>query len=490
MSTKGKQPAGVDTYQADHSALESYRRAESDLARMRTPVLLHSDNPHERLYVAALDGTGNSMFDDKPHNWSAVARIYDQIERSNPSNIATGYVEGTFTQNGILSTPERLWDGRFGHTFEDRVETAYYQLCMQAKKWIDEDSQAQIRIVGVGFSRGGEEVAALERMIEERGIRDPAGAKVIKDHENLIISIQYADKPLLVAPGKTLQAALLFDPVATGVEEHDRRLPASTMSTFQITAANERRNLFKADDHIPPGFSEDGRNYNAGVAGAHSDIGNTYERNGLGLLSQNLGVSFLNRLSDHDFLPKQRIPDDPAQYVVHRSDQGMYGLYGTSGYDQDGLRDHVDNLAPASLCRTGAVRDCTRKDPISPELEEQLERRTVPAPEIPGPFIDAPKFELQQRPRGKSGLDDSIDRLYAAILTGDEATWTRESQATTQQYLDSAHGQSWQQEVRGYEQAQFQEQQFAFEAQQIAARQLLAQQPQEAAIHNPHVMRM
>lgn len=78
-------------------------------------------------------------------------------------------------------------------------------------------------MVGLGFSRGSEEAAALLRMIEERGIRDPDEARYSKDAEGLITRIEYADRPPLVPPGKTLQAALLFDPVATGAEDHDRR---------------------------------------------------------------------------------------------------------------------------------------------------------------------------------------------------------------------------------------------------------------------------
>ncbi len=182
MGTTEKRPKGVDTYLADQHDLDSYRQAESDLDKMRIPVLLHASNPHQRLYVAALDGTGNSMLDDNAENWSTVARIYEQVrdlKYQGIKNIAGGYVEGTFTQSGITHKPTLLMDGPFGITFKDRVETAYYQLCVQAKAWIDDDPQAQIRVAGVGFSRGSEEVATQERMIEERGIRNPVDAKVI-----------------------------------------------------------------------------------------------------------------------------------------------------------------------------------------------------------------------------------------------------------------------------------------------------------------------
>lgn len=274
MGTIGRHPDG-DAYPADVRDLESYQVAEKQLDRLRTPVLLRSESSHERLFIATMDGTGNSMFDDDPKHWSAVAKIYQQVrdlKAAGITNIAGGYVEGTFTQNGLLRTPERLWDGRFAHTFDDRVETAYYQLCVQAKAWLQEDPNAVIRVAGVGFSRGAEEVAALLRLIEERGIRDPDGAHYTMDSDGIITRIEYDDRPPLVQPGRTLQAALLFDPVATGVEDEDRRLPSSTMSVFQISAEDEKRDPFKVNDHVPPGFSEDYRNLNVIVGGAQGAL--------------------------------------------------------------------------------------------------------------------------------------------------------------------------------------------------------------------------
>lgn len=490
MGTIGKRLGGVDTYPADQHDLDTYRHAEANLDRMRIPVLLHDDNPHERLYLAALDGTGNSKFDDKPENWSVVARIYDQIETIRPRNIAAGYIEGTFTQDGVLRKPARLLDGPYGHTFEDRVETAYFQLCVQSKAWLDEDPQAQIRVAGVGFSRGSEEVAALQRMVEERGIRDPDGAKYGLDQEKLLIThIEYTDKPLLVAPGKTLQAALLYDPVSTGVKEHDRRLPSSTMSTFQITAEDDRRNLFKVNDHIPVSFSEDNRNLNAVVGGAHSDIGATYVENGLGALSLNLGIGFLNRLSDRDFLQKQTPPGDPSMYVVHRSNQGMLGLYRTSDYDKDGVRDHVDQLAPAALCRNGDPIDCRRKEPIDPELEAQVERRTKPSqrdlPSIQQDYEDSPVPRMKMPGQQESPTGPAWNPLFLqmtdAALNGD----AHGIQMAGRMYAQSSDGQAWLGQGQSFNQSLAQQ---AEQEQQRVAQ--LAMVANEAQIQRGPVMRM
>lgn len=431
---------GIDIEIVGTKGLESYGGTEADLTQLRVPVLLREDRPHERLYVAAMDGTGNSMFDDAPEKWSVVAKLYNQIEERKPARVATDYVEGTYTQNGLLKKPGKLLDGPFGHTFDERVETAYLQFCEQAKQWLDEDPQAQIRVAGVGFSRGGEGIAALQRMVHERGIRDPLGAKVARDAENLVVSIQYADRPLLIEPAKTPQVALLFDPVSTGVKEHDRRLPPSTLSTFQITAQHERRDLFPSSQHVIPGFSEDNRNYNAWVSGSHSDIGDTYGRNGLGTLSHNLGVEFLNRLSDAPYLEKRPLPADPDQYVIHRSDQHMGGLYGTRGYDRDGIRDHVDTLAPQRLCRRGLVDDCNRKEAIDEVLDARFERRTGTSPPRTEKAVEGTAPDPADRSTWP-GLNDLVEQASraAAARGGDPMSsvvseylrgpWARQFQA-------------------------------------------------------------
>ncbi|MBB3180275.1 phospholipase effector Tle1 domain-containing protein [Variovorax sp. Sphag1AA] len=253
-----KKPDGVDADPATQEQLQSYTRAEEDLAQLRVPVLLHTSNPHERLYIAAQDGTGNSLYKDAPENRSIVARIHAQIrnfEDQGVTNIASGYVEGIYTQDNPF---KRIPDGVCGYTFERRIETAYWELCKQARRWIYDDPDVQIRVAGIGFSRGAEQTAALSRMIEERGIQNPEGANVVTDDEGLVTHIEYTSPPL-VPPGRTIQTALLLDPVATGLEEHDRRLPSSVMSVLQITAQHERRDLFKSTDHIPAGFSEDAR---------------------------------------------------------------------------------------------------------------------------------------------------------------------------------------------------------------------------------------
>ncbi|HEY0504729.1 MAG TPA: DUF2235 domain-containing protein [Lysobacter sp.] len=375
---------GIDTYPADAHDLDSYRTAEG--APIQLSLLVHADNPHERLYVATLDGTGNNKFKDSPENWSVVARTYEQITFSKPAHVAAGYVHGIGTQNHVLA---RIRDGLDGNTFDERVETAYFDFCNKAYSWLKEDPHAQVRVAGIGFSRGAEEVAALHRMIHERGIRNPESADFTRNKDGLITHIQYADRPLLREPGQTVQVALLYDPVSTGLKEHDRRLPPSVVAGVQITAEDERRDQFKSTTHIAQGCSDDGRFCNLTVGGSHSDIGNTYSKNGLGARSFNLGVDVLNALSDEPFLRKQAVPDDPNAIVVHRSEQHLMRLYTTRGFG-DGERDRHTSLGGKS-CPTRSVYACDVRQPVDAGLGDALEFRRMPVRPAPGETLSAPQ---------------------------------------------------------------------------------------------------
>jgi hypothetical protein len=67
-------------HDAADSKLHVYADDRQQLSVFQEPVLLHANKPHERLYVAALDGTGNDKFDDPQHETN-VGLISDQIKR-------------------------------------------------------------------------------------------------------------------------------------------------------------------------------------------------------------------------------------------------------------------------------------------------------------------------------------------------------------------------------------------------------------------------
>ena len=299
-SGDGKKPDGVTTYPANEHDLQSYVDASRQLSQLSAPVLLGSSNPHERIFIAAFDGTGNDMSKDEASgHMTNVALMRRQILQAFPNTndpIRVGYVEGPGTQDGFIA---RTLDGARGHTYEPRLERMYDQFIRQSEQWLNEDPNAQIRIVSIGFSRGAEQAAGFSRLVHDRGIQDPLGAERTRGGE-----VNYT-KPALVEPGQVVQAVGLFDPVGTGVpRDYDRRLPPSVISGFQITAEDERRNQFKSTHIIDPGFQENNHFLNVTVGGAHSNIGGSYTLNGLGVRSNNLMTDYLNSLSDKPFLQK------------------------------------------------------------------------------------------------------------------------------------------------------------------------------------------
>ncbi|HEY0505181.1 MAG TPA: DUF2235 domain-containing protein [Lysobacter sp.] len=416
-----KHGTGEDTYPADAWDIDSYRRAEEEMAQMRIPQFLREANPHDRLFITGLDGTGNSKYKESPERWSVVAKANEHLiglSDDVKKYVAAGYVQGTFTQdNPLLRYP----DGAFGHSFEERVETAYYQFCEQAGKWLREDPQAQIRIVGVGFSRGAEEVAALTRMVHERGIQNPETAEVRWNQAERIVTHVAYHGPPLIPPGQTLQAALLLDPVSTGVTEHDRRLAPSVVSALQITAQDERRDQFKSNLLLQPGVSEDGRFANVLVGGAHSDVGDTYTTNGLGTLSYNASVAFLNRFSDTPLLERRQEPEAPSMYAVHRSDRGS--ILWTARSFRDGARDTRDDLAPSSACAPVTAEQCRRREPADPALGRRADELTPAMPRSlhEGAFETREQRELRE-------FSERMERMIGAADRGEWGSFRRDQQ--------------------------------------------------------------
>lgn len=369
---------GVYTRPADAQDMRTYEVAKQALSSFRAPILLDEHNPHQRLYVAAFDGTGNDANKD-PEHATNIALIRDQIQQLGDKRIDVGYVPGPGTQAGRMA---RLSDGAKGHTYDERIEDMYQQFIEQAKRWKSDDPNAQISIADIGFSRGAEQAVGFSRIVHERGIQDPAGAVYTRNENNEITGVRYT-KPPIVAPGQVTQVLGLMDPVGTGepVNEKDRRPPPSVISGFQIRAMHDIRVDFKGSNIIDQGTNSVGRFLGVSVAGAHSDVGGSYHRNGLSNRSGNLMIDYLNALSDRPFLSKLEEPNDPRLNVIHHSHEHLL-IYGA--------KEKVDRMSPdGTIDRLVPKNQMDRvDDPYNAELRDNLlnsrfERQNVrigPAP--------------------------------------------------------------------------------------------------------------
>lgn len=417
LDPDGIQSDGVPHYLADAARLQSYSDAREALSRFEVPVFIHADNPHEYLYVASFDGTGNDKYKDPAHETN-VGKIDGRIQElrwAPGARISGDYVAGPGTQDEALT---HVLDGMQGTTYNARIEEMYKKFIEQVERWKQADPEAQIRLADIGFSRGGEEAAGFARLVHERGIQDPAGAHYTYDRHHRITHVEYTLPPL-VAPGKVPQAAVLLDPVGTGVPEqhHDRRLPPTVLAGVQVIAMDERRWMFKSDRIIDPGLTDGGRFLGLPVAGAHCNIGGCYLRNGLGIRSGNLAIDFMNALSDRPFLQREVEPDDPRLNVVHRSEYGS-PLYFFPRVDRATRYGYNELLVPWGT--EAQVPDPYNAEPRDEVLNAQFERQRVDTGLRPAPR------EVARAPNAALSL--RLDRLIGAAKTDDWVTFSRENQ--------------------------------------------------------------
>jgi len=464
VDADGVQDDGVP-FKAATSNLPIYAEARQRLVSFQEPVLLHADNPHERLFIAALDGTGNDMILD-PEHITNVGKFVEQLKAGDDPKVGFGYVPGPGTQQHAFFA--RVRDNMTGYTVDERAEEMYRQFIDQAKQWLRDDPHAQIRVAGIGFSRGAEEVALFTRIVEERGIQDPSGAHYTYDSHHRITHIEYT-KPALVGAHEVAQAVALFDPVGTGhAMREDRRLPPSVISGIQFIALDEHRRLFKSDHIIDPGITPDGRFAGVYVPGAHSDVGGGYHRDGLSTRTGNFVIDYVNGLSDRPIVEKSPEPDDPRLDVIHDSRKGMWLYRWMPGVDRLAPNGYVELEVPRG--EKNRVPDPYNAEPRNEALSRQFERQPMPDAPVPGALARQPDLP-------KSEFDQWLDHLHVAAQNPDNGAWDRVQHEAAQAYMCTPGGQLFQQQANELNHT-WDLQQAALQAQQQALQQQ-AQQPSQ-----------
>lgn len=313
---------GVDVTVATPEQLATYAVAEHQLNAFEVPRLYTSSDPNSRVFFALFDGTGNDAIKD-PKNLTNVGLLKNQVDLladKNP-NIAGFYKEGPGTQDNKLF---RLVDGAIGGTYHERIEAMYDQFSRQSERWLKENPDAKISVVSVGFSRGAEQAAGFSRVVDERGIQDAKSKVLVPAFNGEEQKVSYMVPPL--RDSRTVpQALALYDPVGTGEPaRNDRRPPPSVLSGVQITAADELRTVFPSSAIIPQGVSTDGRFIGVTTAGAHSNIGGSYELNGLSHRNFNLMATYLNRTLGEPLIKQVNVPVEPERNVIHDSTQHLF----------------------------------------------------------------------------------------------------------------------------------------------------------------------
>jgi hypothetical protein len=494
MADDRRKPDGVSTYTPNAHDRELIPQAQHELAQFSVPVMLSRSLPHDRLYIAAFDGTGNDRSNPEKGPQTNVGLIYGQIEQlktRGDKQIGGGYVAGPGTQTGFLSGGLR--DKISGETYDQRLEEMYFQFVTQAEKWLQDDPKAQIRIANLGFSRGAEQAAGFARLVEERGIWNPAGMNVIRGDNGLIERLE-PTRPPLAPPGRTAQALALFDPVGTGVPyQRDRRPPPTVITGFQIKAEDDARDQFLSTHILDKGRTHGDRFLRVLMPGAHSDVGGGYVQDGLPRINGNLMIDYLNSLCDKPFLTK--LPLRPDMERIHRSEEGKF-VYSTgvmetrtrNGFGESENRGFVESIGGNLKDKSAAAMDA---EPRNERLNAQFERQNVRIGPVPPGRIKAQGRDEEQQgleparhkqnqdePKQKSFLDSIIDRLSQGAIDKDDKAMS----AAVSDYMRSPLGQQFQAETTQQSRIlDAEERQAALEMQQLA---------QHEAMRNPHVMRM
>lgn len=346
-----------------------YAKAAQEVGGLSVPHMFSSSDPRSRLYIANFDGTGNDLWAD-PEHATNIGKLHLQLRHVGgvDPRLHAEYIKGAGTQEDILA---RTLDGATGASYEERIEWMYFKFCERAHEWLKADPNADIRLMATGFSRGAEQAAGFLRKVQEMGIQNPEGREVI--HQAFGPDIVKWNLAPLRAPGRIAMGEILFDPVGTGVpNNYDRQPTSSTVTGIQITARDERRNAFPSTQIIRPGRSADGRFVGVTVPGAHSDIGGSYHRDGLSILTFNIVADYLNALSDKPLVHRMLVPTDPEMFQIHRSEDHLL-IYSTSEFSDYGYRDIMGSQASPPHCNDKRkIILCAPPDPLDPNIGSQI----------------------------------------------------------------------------------------------------------------------
>ncbi len=299
---------------ASAADLETYKAAQHAMEKLSVPMFYQAKNPHNRLYIAALDCDWRAASKGPAYS-SVVWDFHLQIKDIAPP--LSKYIHSDYVRTKCVNQNWfNLSEEDAIKAFDLRVEEMYQKFIEQSDVWLKEDNSASIRLVVLGYSWGAEQAAALTRKVHEGGIRKPeAGAM---NRAQGATSIVDAGDEFLVKPGQTPQAVALLEPVGTVL--NDLRLPPSVLSGFMIVGKDEHRDLFASVSIIKQGVPDTGRLLGVTVAGSHADVGGGYHRNGLSIRAGNLMVDYLNAFSDIPYLQKSAEPLLPEMNVIHRSE--------------------------------------------------------------------------------------------------------------------------------------------------------------------------
>jgi len=293
---------------ADFSLLSA-----ADQAVSMHPVTqaFNANDPHQYLLMSFFDGTWNDRsvmpIDTNPATLEGFA------ENSGNNNVFSRYYEGVGT-----SPETKLFGGATGAGISNRVFQAYGDIVNAANRFYENDPDAQLVFGSSGFSRGATEARMFANYLEEQGIPD---LSTRRESLNDAGETQVTFDRYLAEPGKArIGAMVLFDTVSTGFGSlYDLSIPSQAENVLHLTAQDEHRRFFPLVSAVDTKDPTDPRILELTLPGAHSDIGGSYDRHGLGDFNLNLAYRYLERVGIPVAPMPQTYQPNPNQFQIHDS---------------------------------------------------------------------------------------------------------------------------------------------------------------------------
>lgn len=316
-------------------------------------------NPKLRVLTVHFDGTENDADHVVEDERATLVAESHRILSDRNDRLKSLYYQGVGTSKGPLGNKV---DAMFGIGCRDNAEQAYADLVRIANQWQTEDSDVEVHVHVVGFSRGSATALHFMNMVDKFGVRGGKGRNM--------------------APGNVKSSAVLFDTVSTGVTDLDLTLPNSNVATLHLTASGEERTFFKLTPLEDPrrrselalarNVSMEGNPAGADglvryprlqtleIAGArHSDVGGSYMRGGIRELTAYLSREFQRSLG----LPIAGVrPSAAAIQVMRANDSRWVRLSRDMESRQQAVRDEIKvdpvtwdgSYSEKVVCRVGA----------------------------------------------------------------------------------------------------------------------------------------
>jgi hypothetical protein len=365
----GQVLAGGDSRPITAEELRAIGRMRQAMTQIPVPTLRHTDNPHEYLFFAFMDGSGQDINKPKLGRPTNVGWLYRQAEKLEDEpglRIGAGYAAGIGSQRFALA---RAVDGAMALTWADGIEKMYVDFAEQSEKWLRQDPEAQISVAGLSYSRGSVQEAGFHRLVDRYGIADWRDLKFGRDEQgNITIESRL---PPLVPPGQVAQVTFLLDPVGTNMpHNYDARLPPSVISRVSTLASTEQRELYRHHAINDPGMSPDGLSLNVPAPGRHSNLGGGNREPGVEILVGNRAADYLNLLSDKPLFEKRPVPQNLSAFTIYQA-QGVTAGWGLK-IDHDRVRNLHEELANCKI-----VDPCRDSEPVNRELAGKFEYRQI-----------------------------------------------------------------------------------------------------------------